>query len=322
MDLKNGFHHSILPTSIFIFICICCTKEIFAQLPVIKSSVDKSDILIGQQINFHLQVTIPDNTYRLNWFEVPDSFATFITISKDKIDTTLANGNLDFSQNILLTNFDSGRQVIPPLQLSVSNLSNDSSFNLFTDSMIVNVSYSPTDSIMPFHDIKTIMEVKTQWPWWIWALLVLAVILLGIWIWFLIRFFKKKKENFLFESKLSPYEEAMQSLNQMEKEDLLAKNKVKEYHTRLTDIFKRYLSRKSNSYLLHLTTDEILVQVNDLGLSKEKLTDFANALRMSNVVKFAQFIPPTYENEKCFSTTKEMIQDIDQIANKKPADGL
>ena len=44
------------------------------------------------------------------------------------------------------------------------------------------------------------------------------------WIRFLIKFFKKKKAPpDLFNSKLSPYDEAMQSLNELQKEQLLAK---------------------------------------------------------------------------------------------------
>jgi hypothetical protein len=293
-----------------------------AQLPTVKTSVDKNNILIGQQINYHVQFSMPDNTYRLAWFSMPDSVGNFNVITRNKIDSSFSNGNLNFSQDIILTSFDSGRQVIPPQTLSVSTLDGDSTFNLFTDSIAINVTYSPTDSIMPFHDIKNIIEVKKSFPWWAWALVALGIIILIIWILFLFKFFNKKKDVKIFESKLSPYDEAMQSLNDLEKEDLLQQNKFKEYHSRLSDIFKRYLSRKTNTYQLHLTTDELLIELKGFDLSKEQISNFAGSLRLGNAVKFAQYIPPAYENEKAFSQTKEMITAINNIVNKKPEDGI
>ncbi len=303
--------------------CLLCPQNSFAQLPTVKTLVDKNNILIGQQLNYRIETSMPDNTYRLSWFSIPDSFGHFVVVAKNKIDSTSSNRNLNFSQVITLTNFDSGRRVIPPLTFIASTLEGDSTFNIYTDSIPVNVSYSPMDSIQPFHDIKTIIEVKKEWPWWIWALLGLAIILLILWIVFLVKFLKRKKTtNSLFTSKLSPFDEAMQSLSKLEKEQLIQNNQVKEYHTSLTEIFKRYLSRKTNSYKLHLISDEILIELSGLHLPKEQITDFANSLRMGSAVKFAKYIPPVYENEKCLSQTKEMIIAINNILNQKAESDL
>ena len=265
---------------------------------------------------------MPDNTYRLNWFSIPNSIGNFTAVKRNKIDTTRSNGNLNFSQDIVLTSFDSGRQLIPQIPLAISTLDNDSSFKIYTDSVAVNVTYAPTDSIMPFHDIKPIIEVKRTFPWWAWALVALAILLLIAWIFFLRKFLTKKKDTVIFESKLSPYDEAMESLSSLEKEELLQNNQIKEYHIRLTEIFKRYLSRKSNTYQMHLTTDELLIELNELDLPKELIATFANCLRMGNAVKFAQYVPPAYENEKCFSETKQMITAINNIVNKKSEDDI
>lgn len=298
-------------------------QNIFAQLPEIKSSVDKNDILIGQQLHYRVETSMPDNTYKLTWFTIPDSFGKFEVITKNKIDSGMANGNLNFAQTLVLTNFDSGRRVIPSLALKLETLDGDSAFTMFTDSIAVNVLYSPLDSIQPFHDIKPIMEVKKEWAWWVWALLGLAVILLIVWIVFLVKFLRKKKGvTELFSSKLSPYEEALQSLSALEKEQLIEMHKEKKFHSRLTEIFKRYLSRKANLNKLHLTSDEILIELSEYDLPKQSVTEFANCLRMGNAVKFAQYIPPAYENEKCFSQTKEIITAINNIVNKKPESDL
>jgi hypothetical protein len=293
-------------------------QNIFAQLPSIKTSVDKNNILIGEQFHYKVETSMPDNTYRLSWFIIPDSVGHFQVVRQNKIDSSFANGNLNFSQDITITSFDSGRQVIPSFILNVEALQGDSSFNLLTDSISINVSFSPMDSVTTFHDIKTIIEVKKEWPWWWWALLFVAVLLLVLWIKFLLKFFRKKQVSpDLFNSKLAPYEEAIQSLAELQKQQLLQKNEVKQYHTRLNEIFKRYLSRKTKTYKMNLTSDEILMELDEYGAAKEQLFAFANCLRMSSAVKFAKYIPPQNESEKCLEQTKEMITEINTNLNKK-----
>jgi hypothetical protein len=319
--LKKGVHDIRFATVLIIGILLSSQHSI-AQLPTVKTTVDKTNILIGQRIHYKVETSMPDNTYQLSWFSVPDSFGNFVPIIKDKIDSSYSNGIWNFGQQITITSFDSGRQVIPPLALSVSTLDGDSTFNIYTDSIPINVTYSPADSTLPFHDIKNIIEVKKTFQWWLWLLIGIGVILLIALIIFIIKKSKKEKDTGIFESKLSPYNEAMQLLDELQKKNLLEKNEFKEYHTRLSDIFKRYLSRKTNTYKMHLTTDELLIELNELDLSKEMIFNFANSLRMGNAVKFARYLPPDYENQKCFSETKEMITNINNIQNKKPGDGV
>lgn len=319
--MKKGVHDIKLVTVLMIGFLLS-TRYSFAQAPTVKTTVDKTDILIGQQIHYKVETSMPDNTFRLSWFSVPDSFGNFVPILKEKIDSSYSNGNLNFSQQIIITSFDSGRQVIPPLALTASTLDGDSTFNIYTDSIAINVTYSPADSTLPFHDIKTIIEVKKSFPWWIWALTAAGIIIIIALIIYFIRKSKKKKETGIFESKLSPYDEAMLLLDELQKQNLPEKNEIREYYLRLSDIFKRYLSRKTNSYQMHLTTDELLMELGQLNLSKEKIANFASCLTMGNIVKFARYVPPDYENQKCFSETKEMITHINNIENEKTADGV
>ncbi len=319
--MKKGIH-DIKFITVLIFGFLFLLQESFAQSPSVKTTVDKSDILIGQQIHFKVTTSMPDNTYRLNWFSVPDSLGNFVPVIKEKIDSSYSDGNLNFSQQIIITSFDSGRQVIPPLPLSFSLLEGDSTFTMYTDSLPINVSYSPADSVLPFHDIKNIIEVKKIFQWWIWALIGLGAILVILLIIYFIRKSKKKKDTGIFESKVPPYEEAMQLLEELQKDNLIEKQQFKEYHTRLSDIFKRYLSRIHNTYQMHLTTDELLIQLDQMELAKEEIASFANCLRMGNAVKFAKYIPPDFENQKCFSEIKEMITHINTIETKEPKDGI
>jgi hypothetical protein len=311
--LNKSVYHKWLGAVMFPVSCLLYVQDIVARQPEIKTFVDRRKILIGEQLHYKVSTSMPDNTYRLSWFTIPDSAGHFKVVRQNKIDSSFINGNLNFSQDITLTSFDSGMQVIPSFVLNIEPLQGDTAFNLLTDSIPIQVSFSPMDSVKTFHDIKSIIEVKKDWSWWLWAALAVAVLLLMFWIQFLVKFFRKKQDSpFLFNSKLAPYEEAMQSLAGLQKQQLLQKNEVKEFHIRLSEIFKRYLSRKTKTYKMNLTSDEILMELNEYDPAKEHLFAFANCLRMSSAVKFAKYLPPQNESQKCLVQTKDMITEINR----------
>lgn len=296
----------------FIFFASCIQFAI-AQTPSLKTAADKTSILIGEQIKYSVEATFPSNIYSITWFSVPDSFSHFEVVIRGKIDTAEINGLLTLRQTLTLTSFDSGIYAIPRMPVNFDHLSVDSTMHLFTDSIPVNISYSPLDSTETFHDIKTIIEVKELTPWWMWAGGALLLVLLAIGIFYLIKYLKRKKPVTLFKSKLSPLDEAMQSLGKLQNEQLLSKGEVKPYHTRLTDIFKRYLSRKMQRNLLNLTSSEVLLLLNDTLLSKNDTSIIAGVLRMTDAVKFARFIPPQAESESAWMMTRKVIEQVDKL---------
>ena len=290
----------------------------YGQIPVIKTSVDKNEILIGQQIRYRVEVSFPQNKYLLKWFSFPDKMNGFEVVSREEIDTSTNSGLNTFGQTMILTNFDSGRRYVPALVLEVLPQEEGKPFTMLTDSILVNVKHSPLDSIQPFHDIKSIIEVKDEWEWWRWAIMIAGIILLisGL-AWIIKRMNKKKEATELPESKVPPYEEAIDSLEALEKEQLLEKGQVKEYHVRLSNIFKRYLSRKMKANKMHLTTDLLLIDLNTSGLDKDQMSVLANSLYLGNAVKFAQFIPPAYQSVSCMQVIKQNISDINHLIDKK-----
>lgn len=261
---------------------------------------------------------MPDNIYRLSWFTLPDSLGNFVVVSRDKIDSSFANGNIVFAQTVVLTSFDSGRQVIPALSFGLETLNGDSAFKMLTDTIPIMVSYSPTDSIMPFHDIKPIMKVTMEKIWWKWLVagLLLLIILFIIW-----RYRKKKKKaEVVFDSKISDYDEAMQSLDTLETSKLIEKGEVKNYYSQVSDIFKRYLSRKTNLLQMHLTASEVLPELMQYNISRELLSDFANTLKTGDAVKFAKYMPPAEDSRRASEITRKIIVLIHSQQKEKPDD--
>ena len=296
------------------FVFVLSVQFTSAQSPSLKTAVDKRQILIGEQLQYSVEASFPANAYNTGWFNVPDSFSHFEVVNRGKIDSIESNGILTCRQTLTLTSFDSGINTIPALAINFDPLADDSTIHLFTDSIPINVSFSPLDSTQTFHDIKSIIEVKDEVPWWIWAGAAALIILLVVLVVYLVKYFKRrKKPASVFNSKLSPFDEAMQSLDALQKEQLLYKGDVKQFHTRLIDIFKRYLSRKMQKNILNLTSSEVLLSLNDTLLSKTDTSLIAGSLRMTDAVKFAKYFPPTSESESALINTKKVIEQIDNL---------
>lgn len=296
------------------FVFVLSVQFTSAQSPSLKTAVDKRQILIGEQLQYSVEASFPANAYNIGWFNVPDSFSHFEVVNRGKIDSIESNGILTCRQTLTLTSFDSGINTIPALAINFDPLADDSTIHLFTDSIPINVSFSPLDSTQTFHDIKSIIEVKDEVPWWIWAGAAALIILLVVLVVYLVKYFKRrKKPASVFNSKLSPFDEAMQSLDALQKEQLLYKGDVRQFHTRLIDIFKRYLSRKMQKNILNLTSSEVLLSLNNTLLSKADTFLIAGSLRMTDAVKFAKYFPPTSESESALINTKKVIEQIDNL---------
>ncbi len=296
------------------FVFVLSVQFTSAQSPSLKTAVDKRQILIGEQLQYSVEASFPANAYNIGWFNVPDSFSHFEVVNRGKIDSIESNGILTCRQTLTLTSFDSGINTIPALAINFDPLADDSTIHLFTDSIPINVSFSPLDSTQTFHDIKSIIEVKDEVPWLIWAGAAALIILLVVLVVYLVKYFKRrKKPASVFNSKLSPFDEAMQSLDALQKEQLLYKGDVKQFHTRLIDIFKRYLSRKMQKNILNLTSSEVLLSLNDTLLSKADTFLIAGSLRVTDAVKFAKYFPPTSESESALINTKKVIEQIDNL---------
>ncbi len=289
-----------------------------SQTPSLSTSIDKKEILIGEHLHYKVEASFPANAYKLNWLGIPDSIDHFEMVERQKTDSSENGGMLNVKRLIIITSFDSGVWTIPSFVINFDPLTGNTALKLFTDSIQINVSYSPMDSTKTFHDIKTIIEVKDEWPFWMWIAAGLSALLLVGLIYYLVKNLIKKKPQAVFTSKLSPLEEAMQSLNELQMQQLLAKGEVKQFYSKLSDIFKRYISRKTSSDFFSLTTDEILMRVSEINISKENNVLIANSLRMSDAVKFAKYLPGKPDSETAFLDIKKIIQLTDQsIINSK-----
>jgi LPXTG-motif cell wall-anchored protein len=294
--IKMSFKHLIFP-----FFFLFSIQVINAQdKATIQATVDKNKILIGEPLQLTIEAHLP-----------PGSATSFVKIDTidhfeflDKRMDTVNEGSGIFIKGIYsITSFDSGHWVIPSFILSRNTHS-----VLKTDTIPIDVIFSDFDPNQDYHDIKDIIEVapakkKQQW----WFIAAGAVLLVAIVIYLL----RKKKPVLAAapEIVIDPYEEAMKQLELLQRD----KPGAKQYHSKLTDIFRLYIFRKKGILSLQKTTADLVLQLRDLHFSKEQFDKLSQALRLIDFVKFAKYIPTSDDDKQCFEEIKKSITTLEQL---------
>ena len=304
MTPKQFIYHSFF-LLVFLF---ARGQQVAAQ--AVQTAISTNDILIGEQVKFEIKINLVNSSYRID-IEIPDSVPHFEIIDQNKYDTTDAAGVYTLRQSILFTSFDSGVWKIPSFPVSIS-FPNKATQKFLSDSFLVRVGYSPADSTDQLRDIKPVMEVfviDRQWMY-IAAGVLLALIL----AYFIYRYFKtrKKKAPPLFNTAQSAYDEAMKALKKMQKEIPSDTSSLKTYYSSLSDVFKKYYSRKANKNLMSITTGDLLLQLQLSVKDGQVVSGVAEALRCGDAVKFAKYNPPISQTEQSVLQIKNAIEHLEK----------
>lgn len=296
--------------TIGLFFAFVFLSKSYAQ---VTARVDSTSIKIGQEITYEMQIEV-DTTDFVS-FPEGQTFLPLEVIESYPIDTTFSQGKNTLLKRYGLTQFDSGRYVIPQQRVLV----NDMAF--MTDSLLVEVNNVAVDTtVQKMFDIRPGIEVPKPPGKYSWLLGTLLGLLLGgaVAYWYSKR--KKAKEE--ANKQLPPYEEAITALQQLDEAKLLTQDKTKAYYSTLTEIVKRYLDREVDATALESTSQELIDRLQlhkDAGhfdFSKETLQKLDTILRRADLVKFAkmqqemgQARADRKDIESIINTTKEIIPE-------------
>lgn len=285
----------------------CFFHSAFSQTVSVNIAADKNQILIGEPIHVQLEASVPEGT-NAGWFAL-DSIPHFDIVAKEKIDTVVAEQGNTYRQTITVTSFDSGSWAIPPMALNVGDRS------YLTDSVVVSVAYSNFDPSQPYHDIKNILDAENPVVQYInWAIAAVTLLSLLGFVYFLRKRIPKMVQPGIKKTALlSPLEEALMALEQVKKQQLVQQGKLKVYYTSLNDILRDFVSKKMLVSTTEKTNEQLILQLNSWDMPYEALISLAQTLRLSDVVKFAKFVPGEQDNEQSFNTIRESVELMNNL---------
>lgn len=307
----------------FLLVATCLTSPVYAQKITVNTTIDSTQIWIGQQTRIVFELTQPEG----KWVQSP-VFSDKITDGIELVEpvandtSTSPDGHLVVRQSYTVTSFTDSLYLIPaypfiPVGTTDTVWSNPVSLKVIQPFEIDTAANAITD-------IKEVMDppfswkyfLKTIFPWIIAFHILLAI------LYFVLTLLRKKPGmvGVVAEVKVPPYVKAIEQLQQLKEEKLWQQNLQKEYFTRLTDILREYIELSFTIPAPELTSDEILGQLIQLKKeNKEAYTRLQQLLQLADLVKFAKWYATPGENEQCLSNAVEFV-NLTKIEEKKEDD--
>ncbi|HPW97241.1 MAG TPA: hypothetical protein PK218_01625 [Flavobacterium sp.] len=298
------------------------SNVLFAQK--VTTSIDSTKKKIGSEFKLTLKTEV-DTTAKVT-FPKNKTFGRLEVLESYKIDTVKKGSRYELIKKYGLTQFDSGKYLIPSIPVLINGK------KVFSDSIQIEIADVKVDTLkQKMYDIKNIIQVdKPIGNWWIYVLILIAIGGIG----YLVYYFIKKKqaepkpEIVIFTS---PIEKATTLLLQLETKELWQKGEIKDYYSELTDIARNYIEEEIKIPAMESTTSELIEGLRNaarqkkLKLSNETVENLEKVLKQADLVKFAKSIPVQFEIEedkKRISSTivtihksiPEIVEEDDELA--------
>ena len=299
---KRFFLMLALPVTCFFF-----TGTVLAQTSSVKASLNRDHVLIGEPVELKIEVKTTAGLPLIQWFNLPDSFNHLEILNRSPVDSVAEASVTTYRQTFTITGFDQGIWMIPALGVSINKKI------VYTDSLALTiVPVQLKDST--YHDIREIIDVPDAGtPWWYWVAGILSLSALGtlVWLWIKSRRAKPVAAG-VHASTRSPLQEALSNLRALESGPLANNAEWKKYYSELTGIFKIFIERRFNSPALQKTTDELLLMLNSM-MDRQMVSETAEALRISDAVKFARYQPGKDTASASLYTIEKAIRALDHL---------
>lgn len=302
---------------LFLIVLSASINVAFSQRVTVEAKMDTTEFLIGDQVGLELNVTQPKNVFvGIPIFDAELTKEIEILEQSENDTSLLETGEWLIKKRLLITAFDSGYYVLPPIPvLYYSDTIKSEPLAFIIHSVKVDTSQAIKDIKLPYSAPISFAEI---FPWAGGGLGFVLVLLVIIYI------IRKIKRNEPVVKRFKPREPAhiiaLRDLSRLKNDKLWQKDKIKIYYTVLTDILRQYLWNRYAIRTMERTSEEILQSLlNSDFKNEDAYNDLKEIFYTSDLVKFAKFMPIADEHEKCIKGAYKFVEDTKLIVEEKPA---
>jgi hypothetical protein len=238
--------------------------------------------------------------------------------SNDTIREPGRNDVVTINRKLRVTSWEEGFHAIAPFSFLLID-GNDTIY-MESEPLLLEVE---TFSIEEHTDLKDIKDIQSA-PITLAELkyYILGLIILALFIWWLVRYFKNRKvapepESIWEKPEIPAHIAAISSLEQLKAMKLWQQGKVKEYHVRLTDIVRHYIEKRFNVGAMEMTTSEIMHALEPVSNIDSVRPDLLSILQLADLVKFAKGEPLPNENDHSMSLAFDFVHQTKEQEETK-----
>jgi len=291
----------------YIALLILLSINLSAQSVSVLASVDSSDYLVGDYINYTLEIRAEKNIQITTPF-IRDSLKA-VEIIKEIPPVSMEENNIKSTTiNYIISYYDSGSVTISPIAIRYKVQGSNEEKIVFSNPVTFSVHTLQVDQQAEIKDVKDPLTIPLDWKFILLISLIVIIILVAVY--YLYRRYKKKKAEQPVKKKIiriPAHVRALSALDNLENEKLWQKGMVKEYHSNITGIIRGYFEERFNLPALELTTSEQMQQLKRVRTAENILSITNEFLNNADLVKFAKFIPLPSVNEAMMKQAKEIV---------------
>lgn len=249
----------------------------------IETQVDRSEITIGDQIQYTLKITYP-KTGELNLPSILGNLGAFEVKNYKEHDPITEKESRIKTYTFTLSTFTVGEYTIPPQVVEYFPGTDTSRYTSYSEPLKILVKRSTPESTKDIAEISDVLAPPFQYTkvlLWIGLLLLLGILL------FLYIKKRSQKPSLTITPLLPPFEEALKGLQELQLAPTDTLEDQKFFCLRLSELVRRYISRRFELSVMESTTDEFLKKIKSLPISPSihiKMQEFCN---QTDPVKFA-----------------------------------
>lgn len=309
----------------FIFIALLFSNFLFAQNINVSAGVDTTDYLVGDYISYSIKVTY-DKGIRVTPPTLTDKLKKLELIKTLPV-TKGSNNGKNFEQfNYILSGYDSAEVIIPKIPITYFIGSNSEPKIINTNEVVVYIHTLPVNTSAEIKDVKQPLKIELDWKFWL--IIILAILASILISYFLYKKYRKPKEAVRRKITAPPIPVdviALKALEELKNKKLWQQGKIKDYHSELTEIIRKYFEDRYNFNSLEKTTAENMEILNRVMDNQKVIDTTREFLTNADMVKFAKFKPMPTVNEEMMKQAIEIVKKTkrdEELQNMNSQNGV
>jgi hypothetical protein len=295
--------------SLFLIFILALHQSSYGQNVVASAYTDSSNYLVGDYIHLTIKVKHDKGIEIYNPF-TKEVFNEFELIKIEDPVLTEEGDKQVTEYKYIVSVYDSSDVSIPPIPVGYKVGKDTTTLIAYTNPVNFTVHTLEVKTDEEIKDVKEPIRIPLDWRLiLLYLLIILAVIILARYLYLR---HKKKLEEKNKQTKVirtvPAYITALNSLHSLEEEKLWQKGYVKEYHSKITEIVRKYFEERFYLPALELTTSEAMKRLGNRNDASGIIQTTEEFLNNADLVKFAKYVPIASVNEEMMKQAYQIVE--------------